>query len=47
LGAVKLFLTNGADANSKNQEGWSPLHIAAAEGHFSVFDLIRNPDRNI
>ena len=33
--------TNGADVNAKGKNGWIPLHIAAANDHKELADLLR------
>ncbi|KAG8157693.1 hypothetical protein KVR01_012355 [Diaporthe batatas] len=41
LEIVKLLLENGADANAVDDEGWTPLHIAASWGSDSAVELLR------
>ena len=31
-----LLIENGADVNSKDKYGWTPLHYAAREGHTEI-----------
>jgi ankyrin repeat protein len=30
------LLSKGASVNVQNEEGWSPLHAAASEGHLDI-----------
>ena len=43
LPAVRLLIRHGADVNKIDEDSWSPLHAACAEGHSeicrSVFDV--------
>ena len=32
LGAVRLLIKNGADVNRLDEDTWTPLHAACAEG---------------
>jgi ankyrin repeat protein len=34
------LLERGADPNAKNDDGWTPLHIAAGEGHVEIVKLL-------
>jgi len=38
--AAKLLLDGGADVNTKNWEGQTPLALASALGHYNVLELI-------
>ena len=38
--AVKQHLATGADVNAKNERRWTPLHIAAVEGHKEITELL-------
>jgi ankyrin repeat protein len=40
LEQLELLISKGADVNLKNQEGWTPLHIAAKEGHVDIAALL-------
>jgi ankyrin repeat protein len=37
--AVKLLLAHGADVNTKDDSGWTPLHWAAHKGSKAVAEL--------
>ena len=37
---IKLLLDRGANKNMENQEGLTPLHAAACEGHNHVVILL-------
>ena len=37
---VTLFLNNGANPNIRNTLGYTPLHIAAREGHDRIAKLL-------
>ena len=38
--AAKLLMDAGANVNSRNQKGATPLIIAAVKGHYSVLRLL-------
>ena len=38
--AVKQHLATGTDVNAKNERRWTPLHIAAVEGHKEIAELL-------
>ena len=38
--AVKQAIANGVDVNAKNNDGWTPLHGAAANGHKEIVELL-------
>ena len=38
--AVKQFLGKGADVSAKDDEGMTPLHYAAYNGHLGIFQFI-------
>jgi ankyrin repeat protein len=40
LGAVRLFLSEGADANSCVGQGWTSLHAASNRGHLQVVQML-------
>ncbi|KAF9160003.1 hypothetical protein DFQ26_005975 [Actinomortierella ambigua] len=42
LELCKLAISLGADVNVVDVEGWTPLHCAAAEGHWQMFELLAN-----
>jgi ankyrin repeat protein len=37
---VELLLAKGADVNTKDNYGWTPLNIAAQNGHKDVEKLL-------
>eukprot|EP00976_Prorocentrum_cordatum_P019824 401839-Prorocentrum_minimum.AAC.1 len=37
---AELLLAVGADVNSRNREGMTPLHLAAREGHAKLAQLL-------
>lgn len=39
-GCARLLLRAGADANSRDESGWSPLHHAADRGHAECARLL-------
>ena len=40
LAGVQAELDKGADVNAKVKFGWNPLHIASANGHKAVAELL-------
>ena len=38
--AVKQHLAAGAEVNAKDEDGWTPLHLAAEEGHKEIAELL-------
>jgi ankyrin repeat protein len=42
VGTVKLFLERGISIESLTDHGWSPLHLAAENGHLSVVEYLIN-----
>jgi len=40
LDVARLLLDRGADINAKNKNGWTPLHLAARDGHVYVARLL-------
>jgi ankyrin repeat protein len=38
---VRILLQNDCDPNSKDIDCWSPVHLAAKEGHTEVLELLR------
>lgn len=48
LECAKTLLQNGADANQFNDEGWAPLHIAAASGDIKLTgEILKNSGEDI
>ena len=39
--AVKQHLAAGTDVNAKDDNGWTPLHLAVDGGHTETADLLR------
>ena len=37
---VQTALENGANPNAKNNDGWTPLHIAAYKGHVEIVKIL-------
>lgn len=37
---AKLFLDRGCDVNSKNDSGYTALHIASSEGYLELIKLL-------
>ena len=38
---VKLLIDKGADINSKNDDGFTPLDMASQEGHNYIVELLK------
>jgi hypothetical protein len=38
--AMRLLLAAGAPVNTRNAQGWTPLHVAAAGGDLAVVSLL-------
>ena len=37
---MKLLLDAGADKEVKDEDGWTPLHVAARKGHTDIVKLL-------
>ncbi len=38
--SVQTLLNTGIDVNKKNEDGWTPLHIAASKNHREIVELL-------
>jgi ankyrin repeat protein len=47
LSEVGRLLSVGADVNAKDNEGWTPLHMASYNGHVQVFQALREHGADI
>ena len=47
IGAVELNLANGANVNVKNGRGFTPIHIAAMEGHKRIVEMLIASGANV
>jgi cytohesin len=45
--AVKQHLAAGADVNAKDEEGLTPLHLAAGRGHKKIVELLIAKDADV
>ena len=45
--AVRQHLDAGADVNAKDEDGWTPLHWAAWEGHRQITELLIVSDADV
>ncbi len=39
-GEGRQLLSRGADPNARHRGGWTALHVAAANGHVAIVDLL-------
>ncbi len=46
MSAVRLLLRHGADVNKQDEDTWTPLHAACAEGQADIVRY-RAPDINV
>ena len=47
LDKVKLAIKAGADINTKREDGWSPLHLAAHKGHLNIVKFLLKNGANL
>ena len=40
VSVVQTLLNTGIDVNKKNEDGWTPLHIAASKNHKTIVELL-------
>ena len=45
--SVQAYLDAGVDINARDNNGWSPLHWAALEGHKDIVELLINKGANV
>ena len=45
LVVVRLLLIHGADPNLADQDSWTPLHAAAANGHPAIVRFVKAKNR--
>ena len=44
---IQALLTRGANINTQNERGYTPLHCAATEGHFLVVEFLIKQGANV
>lgn len=47
LKRIESLISNGADVNSKNKDGLTPLHVAAVRGQLAVVDFLINNSADV
>ena len=40
LNVVKVLVEHGANVGIKEENGWSPLHVASAKGYYSIMKYL-------
>jgi ankyrin repeat protein len=46
INIAAYYISNGADVNIYNNNGCTPLHLASANGHLIIIDLLENAGAN-
>ena len=40
IAAVQILIAHGADINKQDDDYWTPLHAACAEGHADIVEYV-------